>query len=319
MATTTTLHCHFDTLSGELRNRIYGYFFTALLPPTTQTTIDIRETHPRLKRNQTRTRSALALTATSRRLRAETLALFWSRIRLCIVAGTLTAYSQPADPIPGIHPMNRAHHINQDRAECLREWLARSGVAGFARYLRPIELDMGMWDPRSHADAHQFIVLRLLCGDAQDLTRQLRGLAGGKSQSGEDYDDDDGDIDIDDVVNGHGTGKKSGGCTLRFKVQVQPATALGSICVANERKQALEMIAEICEGRSAKVQAQFQKGLLTPFGHYVLLNDMAMCRSLAELLVGYIVEKEQVDDRGSSTGQVRTRRRAAVKGRQGRS
>ena len=308
-----TFQCHFDTLSGELRNRIYSHFFAALLTPTQPTTIDIRTPYPQLTRNQSKTRAALALTASSRQLRAETLGLFWSKINLRINAGTLTAYSQPAGSVPGVHPMNRAHYINQDRAACLREWLARSGVAGFARLLRPIELDLGMWDPSSHADAHQFIVLRLLCGDAQDLTRQLRRL-GDAGQSDDEDEEDDEDDDSDDN-DSYGPDKKPAtGCTLRFKVQVLPATALGSICVANERKQALATIAELCEGRAAKVQAQFEKGLLTNYGQFVLLNDMAMCRSLAELLVGYIVEEEQKQvDRGGNRGQVRKRSQRATR------
>ncbi|KAM0698419.1 hypothetical protein Q7P36_001886 [Cladosporium allicinum] len=329
MATTTTttppppLPCHFNTLSGELRNRIYSYFFATLLTRTHQTTVDIRHPSAQLSRNAPKTRSALALTATSRQLRSETLALFWSHLSLRIVAGTLTAYSQPDDSIPGVHPMNRAHHINEDRADCLREWLQRSGVARFAKLLRPVELDLGMWDPRVHAAEHQFRVLRLLGADAQELTKALRqGLGRSKGMdmynSGDDNDDDDnddGDGEYRVATKKQQQHRPAAGCTLRFKVRVVPSTALGSICVANERKQALASIAELCEGRSAKVQAQFLKGILTPNGHAVLLLDMAMCRSLAELLVGYIVEEEEEHVEGG--GQVRKRKLATKKGQQG--
>jgi hypothetical protein len=310
--TTTTLplsqKCHFNTLSGELRNRIYSYFFATLLTQSHQTTIDIRTTSAQLARNAPKTRSALALTATSRQLRSETLALFWSNLSLRIVAGTLAAYSLPTDSIPGVHPMNRAHHINQDRADNLREWLEHSGVARFAKFLKPVELDLGMWDPRVHASAHQFIALRLLGADTQDLTRLLQGLvrsgnfnsSNSNSNSGKDHDDDDDDDNDDDNDNNNhsltNTRKSAAGCTLRFKVQVVPSTALGSICVANERKQALASIAALCEGRSTRVEGQFLKGTLTQHGRFILLQDMAMCRSLAELLVGYIVEEEQEED-----------------------
>jgi hypothetical protein len=88
--------------------------------------------------------------------------------------------------------------------------------------------------------------------------------------------------------------------------------------VANERKQALASIAELCEGRSAKVQAQFLKGILTTNGHFVLLQDMAMCRSLAELLVGYIVEEEEEHvDIGAAKGQGSKRKLAVKKDQQG--
>jgi hypothetical protein len=330
MATTTTTpappaKCHFNTLSGELRNRIYAYFFATLLTPTHQTTIDIREDRASLTRNAPKTRSALALTATSRQLRSETLALFWSSLSLRIVSGTLTAYSQPTDSIPGVHSMNRAHHVNQDRAENLREWLQRSGVARFARFLRLAELDLGMWDPRAHRAEHQFRVLRLLGGDAQELTKALQqGL--GRSRFVSDSNSGDGDDNEhehehdDDSVTTKKQQQQPAGFTLRFKVQVVPSTALGSICVANERKQALASIAELCEGRSAKVQAQFLKGILTTNGHFVLLQDMAMCRSLAELLVGYIVEEEEEEehvDIGAAKGQGSKRKLAVKKGQQG--
>lgn len=213
--------------------------------------------------------------------------------------------------------MNRSHHVNQDRAECLREWLACSGVKDFARMLRPVELDLGTWDPRVHADEHQFVVLRLLGGDTLDLTRLLRGVLGrsGGRGGGKEGNGNYGGNSDSVTTTTTTAAQQPGGCTLRFKVQVVPSTALGSICVANERKQALASIAELCEGRSAKVRAQFQKNLLTTNGHFVLLNDMAMCRSLAELLVGYIVEEEEehVGD-GGSKGLVRKGRRAAKKG-----
>lgn len=326
MTTTTTtntpsLPCHFNALSGELRNRVYSYFFATLLTRTHQTTVDIRHPSAQLSRNAPKTRSALALTATSRQLRSETLALFWSHLSLRIVAGTLTTYSQPGDSIPGVHPMNRAHHINEDRADCLREWLQRSGVARFAKLLRPVELDLGMWDPRVHAAEHQFRVLRLLGADAQELTKALRqGLGRSKGidmyNSGDEDDDDDNDDDDNLATRKQ---QRSAGCTLRFKVQVVPSTALGSICVANERKQALASIAELCEGRSAKVEAQFLKGILTPNGHAVLMTDMAMCRSLAELLVGYIVEEEKEEhvEGSGSKGQGSKRKLVVKKSQQG--
>lgn len=317
--TTPPPPCHFNTLSGELRNRIYSYFFASLLNPTHRTTIDIRTPTAQLSRNTPKTRSALALTAVSHQCRAETLSLFWSHLSLRIVSGTLTAYSQPVDSVPGVHPMNRAHHINQDRAECLRQWLESSGVARFAKFLKPMELDLGMWDPQVHADAHQFRVLRLLGGDTLELTRCLQGVLGrsrylynSNTGSGEDNNTND-----DNTVS---TTWKPAGCTIRFKVQVVPSTALGSICVANERKQALASIAELCESRAAIVQAQFLKGVLTPLGQSTLFQDISMCRSLAEVLVHYIVEEKQVEedeehvDGGASKG--RKRKVACKKGQQ---
>jgi hypothetical protein len=336
MATTTMTTtippppCHFNTLSGELRNRIYSYLFRSLLNPTHQTTIDIREDQPRLARNAPKTRSALALTAVSHQCRAETLALFWSHLSLRIVSGTLSAYSQPIDSVPSVHPMNRAHHINQDRAECLREWLESSGVARFAKFLMPVELDLGMWDPQSQLDAHQFRVLRLLGGDTLELTRLLQGVLGrskyksvSNSNSGSGGDNNNNNNNDNDTVSTW----KQAGCILRFKVQVMPSTALGSICVANERKQALASIAELCEGRAAKVEVQFRDNILTPNGRFCLLQDMAMCRSLAEVLVQYIVEEEQVeeddddddddDEQVEGGGQVRKRKTACKRGQQG--
>jgi len=295
--TTPPSPCHFNTLSGELRNRIYSYFFSSLLSPTLQTTIDIREDHPRLSRNAPKTRSALALTAVSHQCRSETLSLFWSHLSLRIVSGTLTAYSQPVDSVPGVHPMNRAHHINQDRAECLRSWLENSGVARFAKFLKPMELDLGMWDPQVHADAHQFRVLRLLGGDTLELTRCLQGVLGRSRYLSNSIYNSNSSNDSDNTNNDNTISTwKTSSCILRFKVQVVPSTALGSICVASERKQALASIAELCEGRAAIVQAQFLKGVLTPLGQSTLFQDIAMCRSLAEVLVHYIVEEKQVEE-----------------------
>ena len=81
----------FGTLSGELRNRIYHYFFKAQLAGKVH--VDIRDGRARLHRCRKEIRNALALTATSRLLRRETLAIFWSTALFHIKADTLTAYS----------------------------------------------------------------------------------------------------------------------------------------------------------------------------------------------------------------------------------
>lgn len=261
-------------LSGELRNRIYHFFFSSQL--AAQTHIDVRENHPRLKRNQDKTRSALALTAVCHQLRRETLAILWSTASFRIVANTLTAYSYPDDNdgVLGVDPMNRAKHINDDRAEILKAWLQHSGIKNFTRLLRPIELDLGMYDPRVQRPQHQHYVLRSLGEDTLELTKVLE----------------------DNTSN-------AATCTLHFKVQLQPSTALGPIIVPNSRQKALKAISKLCDRRQTAVKARYREGMLTRHGYSILSNDVASCRAVADLLVWYIVkEKEKSDENGGGGG-----------------
>lgn len=264
----------FGALSGELRNRIYYFFFTAQL--AAQIHIDVREeARPRLKRNSNKTRSAVALTSACRQLRAETLAIFWSTASFRIIADTLTAYSSPDpnDAIPGVDPMNRAKHINDDRAETLYAWLHDSGIKPFAPNLLPMELDLGFWDPRAQLPQLQQYVLRSLESDTLALTRVLENNVGNAAS-----------------------------CTLNFKVQLQPSTALGPIRVPNERKRALVAVTALCNRRQSDVEAAYRKGMLTSHGYGILTNDVASCRAVAELLVWYIVKEEK--KKAGSDGEV---------------
>jgi hypothetical protein len=259
----------FGSLSGEVRNRVYHYFFRAQL--AAQADIDIRDIRTKrayLKTNKKEVRNALAFTAVSRQLRAETLGIFWSTISLRVVADTLTAYSFPNDPIPDVRPMNRANHINQDRAANLRLWLLTSGIRKYRRTVRPIEIDLGLWDPLIYAYDHQHLAMKLLEENVQALTRPLRRLA---STSNKNAAED---------------------CTLIFKVQVTPSTAMGIIRVPNELARALSAMAKLCAERQLEVRATFEGGMLTRFGYTVLNTDIITCRAVAELLLGYIVEKK---------------------------
>lgn len=277
----------FGKLPGELRNRIYHFFFATQLPSTVQ--LDIRDaaSGPRLKLPLTKTRSALALTATSRQLRAETLAIFWSSAPFRIVTDTLSIFSAPNDDIPAVLPLNRAHHINQDRAHALATWLQRSGIAYFAHIAQPIELDLGTWNPQINSpldQAQEARVLRLLGEDTAALTAQLLALHGSKSKS---------------KARSSFAGGASSEPTLRFSVHIHPSTAMGPIRVPNEREQAMATIGGLSKARVEKVEANFQKGFLTDFGRRSLVNDIVLCRSAAEMLVPYIVaEAENEEDVG---------------------
>jgi len=267
----------FGKLSSELRNRIYHYFFQAQLAKKVH--VDIRNKRARLHQHGREIRSALALTATSRLLRYETLAIFWSSASFRITADALTAYSYPCDAVVDVKPMNRAYHINQDRATTLKRWLRRSGILDFMNVLRSIELDLGVWDPRIYAHNHQPIALRLLEGNTTALTAVLENLTSCSLNSAAE-------------------------CTLEFGLSVCPSTAMGPIRVPNNRKQALVVIDKLCESRQIEVQAKFHEGLLTRHGYSVLFNDVASCRSVADLLVGHIVEEkeEESDDSDGSVG-----------------
>ena len=277
----------FDKLSGELRNRIYHYFFTSQLA-STKSHLDIRQPLARLRTTKTQIRSALALTATNRLLRHETLAIFWSTASFRIVADTLTAYSYPSDSIPDVKPVNRASHINQDRAATLRRWLRRSGILRFAHIVQPLELDLGVWDPRLLArdqqqqqqQQQQPLVLRLVESSVLALTTPLQHLT---------------HCSLNDAATE---------CTLVFRLSLQPSTAMGPIRVPNDRKKALAVVEELYEKRTASFQAKFREGLLTRHGYSVLFNDTASCRVVADLLVGHIVEEkeEEEDDSHDSDG-----------------
>jgi hypothetical protein len=267
----------FGTLSGELRNRIYHYFFQFQLAAKVQ--VDIRNGRPRLQLRRKEIRSALALTATSRLLRRETLAMFWSLASFRIEADTLTAYSYPGDTIAYVKPMNHAYETNKDRAKSLKRWLKYSGILRFAHIIRPVEIDLGVWDPSIYAYKYQAHVLRLIQGSTMALTSPLRYIT---------------TCSFNTVAE----------CTLVFRVSLAPATALGPIHVPNDRKQALAVVEKLCEGRQAMVQANFQKGILTRHGYSVLFRDIVSCRAVADLLVGHIVEEkeEESDDSDESVG-----------------
>jgi hypothetical protein len=259
----------FGSLSGEIRNRIYHYFFKAQLAAQSDLDIlDIRKKRVYLKTHKKEVRNALALTAVNHQLRAETLGIFWSTASFRIVANTLTAYSFPNDPVPGVRPMNRADHINQDRAANLRQWLMSSGIRRYRRIVKPIEIELGVWDPHAYAQSHQHFVMRMLEDNMQALTKPLRRFASSSSKNAAE------------------------GCTLIFKVQITPATAMGIIRVPNELNQALAAVAKLCSERQVELQATFEGGWLTRFGHSVLNTDIITCRSVAELLLGHIVEKK---------------------------
>lgn len=277
----------FGSLSGELRNRIYAFFFATQLSAPIQ--IDIRPTTgARLKSCKAKTRSALALTASSRQLRQETLALFWSTASIRIVADTITSYSYPLDldDVPeGVHPSNHAAHLNNERIHSLQRFLFFSGIYSSARFLRPIEVDLGTWDPSitaTTAGSFPWPILRLVRRETAALLRPLLEL---QKNAGPDA-------------------ATVGEITLRFGVRVKPATALGPIVVQNEREQALAAIGELCDGRMEIVNAQFREGFLTTFGQAVLANDLVMCRSVAEVLVRYIVVEGEVEGVAGSGGRV---------------
>ena len=268
----------FDKLSGELRNRIYYYFFRAQLAEKFH--LDIRGNTARLRSKKKEIRNALALTATSHQIRRETLAIFWSTASFRIVAATLTAFSYPGPSgFLNTKPMNRAYHVNKDRAAALRHWLKRSGILRFARILRPVEIDLGVWDPRIHAREHQPVVLRLIEGSTAALTAPLRHIASCSLNTAAE-------------------------CTLEFRLSLQPSTAMGPIRVPNDRKQALAVVKALCESRQAVTQANFQKGLFTRHGYSVITSDISSCRAVADLLVEYIVEEkeEESEDSDDSDG-----------------
>lgn len=86
----------FGKLSGELRNRVYDFFFDKHLAEKVQ--IDIRRKDgAHVKTNKQKTRTALAFTACCRQIRKETLELFWSKISLRIIADNLTTYSNQSN------------------------------------------------------------------------------------------------------------------------------------------------------------------------------------------------------------------------------
>lgn len=252
----------FGTLSGELRNRIYAYFFHSQL--ATEIHLDIRDPHgARLKGPRSKTRSALALTATCRLLRHETLALFWSTVSIQILALTLTAYSFPATNSAGDDHLVQAILTNVERAATLDSWLATSGILSFAPLLRPISLNLGTYNPRitvSPGDA--IATLTFIAGGTAQLTKPLLPL-------------------------------HPNPCSLRFQVQIAPSTALGPIVVPNERGRALRALEALCAGRMAGVQALFDEGFLTTRGLAVLAGDLGVCRAVAEMLVKWIVPAEE--------------------------
>jgi hypothetical protein len=286
----------FGELSGELRNRVYQFFFRSQL--ALRTDVDIRKERARSRHNVSGTRSALALTAVNRQLRKETLELFWSTVSLRIDAQTLTAYSQPDDVVPHVRPMMRAHHVNQTRAAILEKWLENSGFNTFSHLVRPIELDLGMWNPRIHAHEHQLIVMRFLESNTSLLIAALR----------------------------KNTAKSAGiaaNCTLFLRVQLQPSTALGPICIPNARKLALVTLAKLCEGRQAARRELLQKGTLTDFGYAILANDVVMCRSVADFLINWIVQEREPEPEpvecGEDSGVMETKgKKIVVRGKGGR-
>jgi hypothetical protein len=271
----------FGKLSGELRNRIYHYYFQAQLAEKFH--LDIRNDEARLRSKKKEIRSALALTATCRLLHRETIAIFWSKISFRIIANTLTAFSYPgnSDP-PGIKARNRAYEINKFRAATLINWLKRSGILRYTHHLRPIELDLGVWDPRLYARERQPVVLRLIAGSVTALTTPLRYITSCSLN--------------DDAAE----------CTLVFRLSLQPSTAMGPICVPNDRKQALVVVKELCEERQSSTLAKFLGGFFTRHGYSAISNDIASCRAVADLLVPYIAEEKESSGGSDGSGSPKT-------------
>lgn len=263
----------FGKLSGELRNRIYHYFFQAQLAEKFH--LDIRNDQARLRSKKKEIRSALALTATCRLLHRETIAIFWSKISFRIIANTLTAYSYPGNSLPmDVKPRDRGYEINKFRAATLTHWLKSSGILRFAQHLRPIELDLGVWDPRLYARERRPVVLGLIRGSVKALTTPLRYITS---------------CSLNDAAQ----------CTLVFRLSLQPATTMGPICVPNDRKQALVVVKQLCEERQSSTLAKFLGGFFTRHGYSAISNDIASCRTVADLLAGYIVEKKEEKSEGS--------------------
>lgn len=263
----------FGKLSGELRNRIYHYYFQAQLAEKFH--LDIRNNKARLRRKKKEIRDALALTATCRLLRRETLAIFWSKVSFRIIANTLTAYSYPGNSLSmDVKPSDRGYEINKFRAATLIRWLKRSGILRFAQHLRPIELDLGVWDARLCARERQAVVLRLIEGSVTTLTTPLRYITS---------------CSLNNAAE----------CTLVFRLSLQPSTAMGPICVPNDRKRALVVVKELCEERQSSTLAKFLAGFFTRHGYSVISNDIASCRAAADLLVKYITEEKQEESKDS--------------------
>jgi hypothetical protein len=281
----------FGKLSGELRNRIYHYFFKAQLAD--KFNLDICNDRARLRSKKKEISSALALTATSRLLRRETLAIFWSTVSFRIIANTLSAFSDPGFlVISDIKPSDRGYEITKHRAATLIHWLKRSGILRFARNLRPIELDLGVWDPRLYAHEGQPVVLRLIKGSVLALTTPLRSITS---------------CSLNDAAE----------CTLVFRLSLQPSTAMGPICVPNDRKQALAVVKELCEERQSSTLAKFLAGFFTRHGYSVITNDITSCRAVADLLVGYIAEEkeEESDDSDVANSPKTSKSPGAKKGK----
>jgi len=258
----------FGTLSGELRNRIYHFCFQSQLAG--QIHVDIRGDRARVRRNKKEVRSALALTATSRLLHNETLAIFWSKASFRIIADTLTAFSYPRDTILRVKPKDRADSVNEGRVANLRRWLRRSGILDVKHLLRPIELDLGVWDPSIYTHTQQPLMLRLIATSTMALTAPLESIMCYSLNSAAE-------------------------CTLIFRVSVAPSTALGPIYVPNDRKQALAVVEKLCKSRQKDYHALYQQGLFTRHGYSVVFNDIASCRAVADLLVDHIVEEKEVE------------------------
>ena len=187
-----------------------------------------------------------------------------------------------------VKPRNRAYNINKTRAANLRNWLQNSGVMDFASMIRPVEIDLGVWDPRVHAGDDQALVMRLIEGSTLALTLLLRILTNCNLVTAAE-------------------------CTLVFRLSLQLSTAMGPICVPNDRKQALVVVKEMCESRLAVTQAKFRGGFFTRHGYSVITNDINSCRAVADLLVGYIAEeKEEESDDSDGSGGAKSNSKSPV-------
>jgi hypothetical protein len=59
------------------------------------------------------------------------------------------------------------------------------------------------------------------------------------------------------------------------------------------------VVKELCEERQSSTLAKFLGGFFTRHGYSAISSDIASCRAVADLLVGYIVEKKEEKSEGS--------------------
>lgn len=161
--------------------------------------------------------------------------------------------------------MRCSFFINKCRAKALRQWIKDSRILNFAHCLRPIDLDMGFWDPRMNDNLNQGVMLNLLKLESLYLNGALRPLlVAMKTTQAEEF-------------------------KLMFNIVVLPGTALGIVTVPNDRDKALAVVHSHCDGRLSLYDEMWSRGSLTHFGWSSLLIDVLACRSAADLLIRQIM------------------------------